>query len=245
MLNGGVEMIVGPYINGVAIVVGGIIGALLGGHVPERLRTNLTLLFGLCSMAMGITLIAKVSSMPAMVLSVLLGTIIGELILLENGINHLAASAKNVVEKFFPAQSSEHSHEEFLQKFVGLMILFSFSGTGIFGSMNEGITGDSSILVIKAFLDFFTAIIFATTLGFSVTALCVPQTLLQMLLAYCAIFILPFITPEMRMDFGAVGGVLMVATGLRICGIKNFHVANMLPALFIAMPISSVWGQIF
>ena len=238
-------MIVGPYINGAAIIAGGMIGAWLGGRVPERLRTNLTLLFGLCSMAMGVTLIAKVQSMPAMVLAVLLGTILGELILLENGINHLASQAKNVIEKVFPNQSSDQSHDEFLQKFVGLMILFSFSGTGIFGSMNEGITGDSSILVVKAFLDFFTAIIFATTLGFSVSALFVPQTLLQAVLAYCAIFILPFITPEMRADFGAVGGVLMVATGLRICGIKNFHVANMLPAVFIAMPISALWLHIF
>ncbi|MCI7352625.1 MAG: DUF554 domain-containing protein [[Actinobacillus] rossii] len=238
-------MIIGPYINGAAIIVGGIIGAFLGGRVPERLRTNLTLLFGLCSMAMGITLIAKVNSMPAMVLSVLLGTIVGEILRLENGINRVASKAKGVIENIFPVQTTPDSHDEFLQKFVGLMILFSFSGTGIFGSMNEGITGDSSILVVKAFLDFFTAIIFATTLGLSVSTLFVPQTLIQLVLAYGAVFILPFITAEMRADFGAVGGVLMVATGLRICGIKNFQAANMLPALFIAMPLSALWGHFF
>ncbi|HBO37503.1 MAG TPA: hypothetical protein DD638_02450, partial [Pasteurellaceae bacterium] len=215
--------VVGPYINATAIILGALIGARLGGRVPERLRTNLTLLFGLCSMGMGIVMVAKVANMPAMILALLLGTLLGEIILLENGINRLASSAKAFIEKIMPSKAKNaQSHEEFLQKFVAIMILFSFSGTGIFGAMNEGISGDSSILVIKAFLDFFTAIIFATTLGISVTIIALPQTLLQVILAYCAVFIIPLITPDIRADFAATGGMLMVATGLRICGIKHF-----------------------
>ncbi|MDU8923592.1 DUF554 domain-containing protein [Pasteurellaceae bacterium LIM206] len=239
-------MIIGPYINAGAIIIGGLLGAMIGGRIPERLRTNLTLLFGLCSMCMGIVMVAKVAYMPAMILALLIGTIIGEIMLLENAINRLASSAKGVVEKIFPANhTSGYSHQEFLQKFVGVMILFSFSGTGIFGAMNEGISGDGSILIIKAALDFFTAIIFGTTLGMPVAAIAVPQTIVQLILAYCAIFIIPFITPELRADFGATGGMLMVATGLRICNIKNFQVANMLPALFIVMPISAMWLKYF
>ena len=80
-------MIIGPYINALAIISGAVIGSVLGGRIPERLRTNLTLIFGLCSMGMGIVMVAKTTNMPAMILSVLLGTIIGELLLLEHGIN--------------------------------------------------------------------------------------------------------------------------------------------------------------
>ena len=90
-------MIIGPYINALAIISGAVIGAALGGRIPERLRTNLTLVFGLCSMGMGIVMVAKTTNMPAMILSVLLGTIIGELLLLEHGINNLASSAKGLV----------------------------------------------------------------------------------------------------------------------------------------------------
>ncbi|AAU37119.1 MULTISPECIES: DUF554 domain-containing protein [Basfia] len=237
-------MIIGPFINAGAIVFGGLIGAALGGRVPERLRTNLTMLFGLCSMCMGIVMIAKVAQMPAMILALLLGTILGELILLEQGINKLASKTKTIVEKILPNnQKKGVSHEEFLQKFVGIVILFSFSGTGIFGSMNEGLTGDSSILIVKAFLDFFTAIIFGTTLGSTIATAAIPQTVLQIALAYSAVLIIPLITPEMRADFAAAGGMLMVATGFRICGILHFQVANMLPALFIIMPISAIWLQ--
>ncbi len=92
-------MIIGPYINALAIISGAVIGSMLGGRIPERLRTNLTLIFGLCSMGMGIVMVAKTTNMPAMILSVLLGTIIGELLLLEHGINKLASSAKGLLER--------------------------------------------------------------------------------------------------------------------------------------------------
>lgn len=238
-------MIVGPYINAIAIIGGALIGAALGGRIPERLRVNLTLIFGLCSMCMGIVMVAKTVSMPAMILAVLLGTILGEIIMLEHGINKLASSAKGIVEKLFPQGGNHLSHEEFLSKFVAIVILFSFSGTGIFGAMNEGMTGDFSILLVKSFLDFFTAMIFATSLGYAVASIFIPQTLVQILLAYSAVFIIPFVTPEMRADFAAVGGMLMIAAGFRICNIQMFRVANMLPALFIIMPISHLWAQFF
>lgn len=238
-------MIIGPYINALAIVSGALIGALLGGRIPERLQINLTLIFGLCSLCMGIVLVAKVANMPAMILAVLLGAILGEIILLENGINKLASSAKGIVEKLFAHGGNHLSHEEFLSKFVAIMILFSFSGTGIFGAINEGMTGDISILIVKSFLDFFTAIIFATSLGYAVASIFIPQTLLQLLLAYSAVSIIPFVSPEMRADFAAVGGVLMIAAGFRICNIQLFRVANMLPALLLVMPISHYWTVFF
>lgn len=233
-------MIIGPYINAIAIISGALLGASLGGRLPERLRTNLTLIFGLCSMCMGIIMVSKTANMPAMILSILIGTILGELILLEQGINHLAGKARGFVDRFFSSPKNL-TNDEFLSKFVAIVILFSFSGTGIFGSMNEGMSGDASILIIKSFLDFFTAMIFATSLGYAVSTIFIPQTALQVILAYSATLIVPFVTPDMRADFAAVGGVLMIAAGFRICNIQMFHVANMLPALFLAMPMSMGW----
>ena len=236
---------IGPYVNGAAIIAGALLGAALGGHIPERLRTNLTLIFGLCSMAMGIVMLAKTVSMPAVILAILLGTIVGEIIQLEHGINRLAAAAKGLIEKLTTPGANSPSQEEFLNKFVAVVILFSFSGTGIFGAMNEGMTGDASILIVKSFLDFFTAMIFATSLGYAVSTIFIPQILLQLVFAYSAVFIISFVTPEMRADFAATGGVLMIAAGFRICNIQMFHVANMLPALFLSMPISMAWHYFF
>ena len=94
-------MIIGPYINALAIISGAVIGAALGGRIPERLRTNLTLIFGLCSMGMGIVMVAKTTNMPAMILSVLLGTIIGELLLLEHGLTSLPHQRKALLKRCF------------------------------------------------------------------------------------------------------------------------------------------------
>lgn len=236
----------GPLINGSAVFIGGVIGALLGTRLPERLRLSMPLIFGAASMCMGVILVLKVSHMPVMVLSVLVGAIIGELIYLEKGIGWLGGKARGVASLIARSEpGNADSQAAFLQSYVAIIVLFCASGTGIFGSMHEGMTGDASVLIAKSFLDFFTAAIFATTLGFAVAIVAVPQLIIQLLLAYGAIFILPMTTPAMQADFSAVGGVLMFVTGFRICGIKVFPVANMLPALIIAMPISSLWVHFF
>ncbi|MBF4211708.1 DUF554 family protein, partial [Pseudomonas donghuensis] len=79
----------------------------------------------------------------------------------------------------------------------------------------------------------------------AVAAICVPMLVIQLALATCATLILPLTTPAMMADFTAVGGLLLLATGLRICGIKMFAVVNMLPALLLAMPLSALWTRFF
>jgi uncharacterized membrane protein YqgA involved in biofilm formation len=132
--------------------------------------------------------------------------------------------------------------EEFLDKFVALLVLFCMSGTGVYGSMSEGMTGDPTLLVVKAILDFFTAPIFASTMGLTIGLLVVPQFAVQALLFLAAALILPLTTPDMLADFSACGGLIMLATGFRICGIKPFPVASMIPALLLVMPLSWLWA---
>ncbi|HED4875118.1 TPA: DUF554 domain-containing protein [Stenotrophomonas maltophilia] len=238
-------MIVGPYINGAAVLVGALSGAALAQRMPERLRSAMPLTFGVASMAMGVILINRAAHMPVMVLAGILGALIGELVFLERGIGKVGGFARALVEKVVPAKAGGLSQDEFLEKFVAILVLFCASGTGIFGSMNEGMTGDASILIAKSFLDLFTAAIFATTLGYAVATIAVPQLVIQLSLAFGAVLILPLTSPQMIADFSAVGGLLMLATGFRICGIKIFPVANMLPALLLAMPISAFWSHVF
>ena len=87
-------MIKGPFIKSAAILVGGLSGAALGDKVPERLRAALTLTFGLCSIGLGVVLIGQVKHLQAMVLSVILGELTGELIYLESGISKLSDMAR-------------------------------------------------------------------------------------------------------------------------------------------------------
>ncbi|EBF8344672.1 hypothetical protein GFH76_01455 [Salmonella enterica subsp. enterica] len=234
-------MVIGPFINAGAILFGGVIGALLSQRLPEQIRVSMTSIFGLCSLGIGILLVMKCANLPVMVLATLVGALIGEFCLLEKGINGAVAK----IQQLFMASGKKPTHDSFIQSYVAIIVLFCASGTGIFGAMHEGMTGDPNILIAKSFLDFFTAIIFACSLGIAVSAICAPMLIIQLTLAACATLILPLTTPAMMGDFSAVGGLLLVATGLRVCGIKMFPVVNMLPALLLAMPISAAWTMFF
>ncbi|BCA38284.1 DUF554 domain-containing protein [Kluyvera ascorbata] len=236
-------MLIGPYVNGSAVIIGGLIGAVAGGKLPERVKTALPMTFGLCSVGLGITLVLKVKYMPAVVLAMIVGALIGELLHLERGIGKAAGSTRGLINKVFPPVQGL-SHEEFTEKFVAILVLFCASGTGVFGAMTEGMSGDPSILYIKTILDLFTAGIFATLLGFAVMTIAIPQLVIQLALAMLAVFLMPMITPSMMADFSCAGGLLMVATGLRICNIKLFPVANMLPGLVLVMPFSHLWATL-
>lgn len=241
-------MPIGPIVNTLAVFLGGFIGAFLGNKVPERLRYALPLTFGAASMGMGVSLIMKMETLPAVILSLLIGSVIGELIKLEKGIEWCAGKARGLVEHLFPGGEGildTGDSNDFMEKFVSIVVLFCASGTGTFGALNEGMVGDSSILISKSFLDFFTAAIFATSLGYLVAAVALPQILILLALFFGASFILPLTDSTMIADFSAAGGIIMLVTGLRISGIKAFPVANMLPALLLVMPISHLWNLLF
>jgi uncharacterized protein len=238
-------MIVGPFIDAGSVLVGGSIGAAIGTRIRASLRETMMIVFGVPSMAMGIIYIVKTATLPAVVLSTILGVIIGELIFLERGIGIAGQKVNLLMTRLIP--SSAHaglSDEEFLNRFVAILVLFCASGTGIFGAMNEGMTGDSSVLVAKSILDLFTALIFATSLGYATATIAVPQVIILVVLAFAGSYIVPITTPTMRADFTAVGGVLMLANGMRISAIKSFPVADMIPAMVLAMPISALWKHL-
>ncbi len=127
---------------------------------------------------------------------------------------------------------------------ITIIVLFCASGTGIYGSLTEGMNGDATILISKSILDFFTAIIFAANLGYVVALIAVPQFLILMLLFFLAHLIYPLTTPTMLLDFKAAGGILMLASGFRIVQIKMFPTADMIPIMIVVMPISWFWTTI-
>lgn len=234
----------GPLINAAALVVGGISGAALGRRFPHRLREAMPLTCGVISIGIGTALMNKVHAIPAVALALLAGAFIGELLFLEHGLGQAIAWAQKHAERMLPGERTPRA-EGFVTKFVTLLVLFCASGMGIFGAIHEGMTGDANILLAKAMLDLFTATIFATELGYAVALIAVPTVLIQSLLYFSASLLLPLATPTMLADFSACGGIIMLATGLRICGIKIFPIVNMMPALLLIMPCSAAWSRMF
>lgn len=230
-------MSIGPLVNGSAILLGGLAGAHWGRLFPQRLHVSMPLAFGCASMGLGIAMIVKAQQIPVIVLALLAGTLLGELCRLEDRLHTLVRWLHGLFHE--PDESGKQ--DTFTGQFVGVAVLFCASGTGIFGALHEGMTGDASVLFTKAGLDLLTAGIFAISLGYSVAMLAIPQTLIQLALLLSARWITPLASPAMLADFTACGGLIMLATGLRISGIKAFPVASMLPALLIVMPLSALW----
>lgn len=237
-------MPIGIIINCSAVAIGGLFGCLAGQKLPENFKTQLNIIFGLCSIGMGISTISLMVNMPAVIFAIVLGTALGLLLHLGSWINKGALLMEKPISKLFGKHHREMSDEDFLSSLVTIIVLFCASGTGIYGCLCAGMTGDSSILISKSILDFFTAAIFACSLGMVVSVIALPQFLIFILLLLLSGIILPHTTPDMIADFKSCGGFLMVATGFRILNLKDFPLADMLPAMVLVMPFSWLWTSV-
>ena len=231
----------GVIINALSVAVGGVIGALVGPKLPARLNAELTKIFGICSMGMGVSAIGLMKNMPAVIFAVIIGTAIGLAVDLGGIINRGAACMEKPVGKLFPNKNKTLSKEEYMSMLVTVIVLFCASGTGIYGSLDSGMSGDHTILISKSILDFFTAMIFGGTLGMVIVAVAIPQCIIFLIIFAAAKFIFPLTTPDMIADFKACGGFLLLATGFRIAKIHDFPVADMIPAMMLVMPVSWLW----
>ena len=225
-------MPVGVIVNVLALALGGLAGAGMSGKVSDDFRQKLNMVFGVCSMAIGISSIVLMRNMPAVVLAVIAGTSLGLAVRLGERIEKGGIQ----LSRLFPG--GEKADRGLL---VTAIVLFCASGTGIYGSIVSGMSGDHSILIAKSILDFFTAMIFACSLGITVSAVALPQLAVFLALFLCAKLLYPLTSPAMMDDFKACGGVIMVATGFRITKMKDFPVADMIPAMILVWPLSWAW----
>ncbi|MGN0764370.1 MAG: DUF554 domain-containing protein [Aristaeellaceae bacterium] len=226
-------MPVGVICNVLAVALGGLTGSLAGNRLSREFKEKLNLVFGICSMGIGISSIILMQHMPAVILALILGTILG--ITAHLG-KHIENGGKRLA-KLIPGQGATDN-----ALLVTTIVLFCASGTGIYGAIVSGMSGDHSILLAKSILDLFTAMIFACSLGMVTSLVAIPQFIIFVILFLCARLIFPLTTPAMVNDFKACGGLIMLATGLRIAKIHDFPIADMIPAMLLVWPISYAWA---
>lgn len=236
-------MPVGVISNVLSVALGGIVGTLFGEKLSTRFKENLTLIFSVCALGMGVSSIMLMKNMTAVILSVVVGTAVGLAFHIGDWITKGGQMLQKPISKIFTNQKSEYSQEEFFSMVVTVIVLFCTSGTGIYGCIDSGMTGDHTILISKSILDFFTALIFACNLGAVVTVIAVPQLFIFLALYLAAGLIYPMTTPDMIADFKACGGFLLLATGFRMMKVKEFPIADMIPAMILVMPVSWIWSN--
>lgn len=231
----------GTLLNALAVLVGGVIGSLAGDRLPARMHEALFGVLGLFTVLIGL-LGALTTKNPLILLgSLLLGTILGEMINIEKGLERVG----NWLQRKLARSGSTLS-----EAFVSASLVFCVGPLSILGSLDNGLSGDTTKLVIKATLDGFAAVAFGATLGWGVLLAIFTVLLYQGGLSLGAHALAPLLTAnaDTITELAAVGGLILVAVGLKLLKIRDLRVANFLPALVVSPLLVAgvaLWQQIF
>ena len=218
---------ISPVVNALAVIVGSLIGLLLKKGIPERLTDAIMKALGLCVIFIGIKGILNGENTLLIIISMVLGTLIGEGLNLDLRIRHLG----DFVEEKFKKEGEKNLG--IAEGFVTATLLFCVGAMAIVGSLQSGLTGNHETIFTKSILDFVAAIIFASTKGigviFSAAAILFYQGSIVLLSAWIA----PFLTDAVVNEMTAVGSLVILALGLNILGLTKIKVMNLVPAIFL------------
>lgn len=218
--------LVGTLVNTVLIILGGTLGLILGSRFPKKISESLMKALGLCTFLIGVSGIFKGENQLITIISMAIGTIIGELLNLDSHLNNLGKSIEQKIKK-------DDKKVSIAEGFVNASLLFCVGAMAIVGSLQSGLISDNSMIYTKSLLDFTAAIIFASTLGAGVLLSAFPVLIYQGLIVILAHFIAPFLTDAVIGDMTCTGSLLIIALSLDMLGIKKLPIMNMVPAVFI------------
>ncbi|MDD4363489.1 MAG: DUF554 domain-containing protein [Atribacterota bacterium] len=218
----------GTIVNSLAIVFGCIVGLFLKERFPEKIGIILFQGIGLTTLMIGVQMAVQGTEILPIIVSILLGGMVGELINIEKRLNQIGNSLKDRFSKF-------DGNEKFTEGFIAASLLFCVGSMAIMGAIEEGINNNSSILFAKSALDGISSIIFSASLGIGVLFSAIPVFIYQGIITQIAQLVKNLITVEMITQMTAVGGILIIGLGINILEIKKIKVANLLPSIFIIL----------
>lgn len=229
------EQTSGTLLNLVTVLVGSALGLLLRGRLPERVVGTTMQAIGLTTLFIGIDNafdLNEVSQPPGIILALValaLGGILGEWWRLEEGLEQLGETLK----RRFKGQG------RFTEGFVASSLLFCVGPLTLIGSIQNGLAGDNSFLVLKSTLDGFAALALSATFGFGVIFSAVVIALYQGTLSLSAGLFASLI-PDPANDprvllINGVGGLMIVGLGINLLELKRIRVASLLPSLALVV----------
>ena len=234
----------GTIINVAAIVAAGIVGKLFGKLLNERCQQTLSQACGICVLFLGIagamegmlsvngTSISSGGTM-LVVASLALGALFGEMLNLEDKIEHFG--------EWLKLKTGNAKEKSFVEGFVTASLTVSIGAMAIVGAIEDGILGDYSILVTKAILDFIIILVMTCSLGKGCAFSAIPVAILQGSVTALARVIKPVLTQEALANLSLVGSILIFCVGVNLVWGKKIRVANLLPAIVVAVGMAFVF----
>lgn len=228
----------GTLINSILVIVGGLVGLCIKKGLKASLQEALLNALGIASMFIGISgaltgLLTMedgklaTSGTMMMILSMVIGTLIGELLRIDDRMNSLAKAVQSKMKL-------RDDKSNFAEGIVNMTLIMCVGAMSIMGALQDGLNNDPSLLIAKGCLDFITAMIFSSTLGVGVLFAVVPMALYQGVITLLARVIEPVLTEQMTTNLTFIGSVLIFVVGFNLLfSERKIRVANMLPALLV------------
>lgn len=229
----------GTIINVAAVILGSLLGIVIRGGLKEKTQNILVQACGLATLFIGIggalekMLVVtedgiQVTGTLLLICSLVIGGFIGEWIDIEMRLDHVGGRLRKMVKT--------GTDNRFVDGFVTASLVICIGAMAVVGSLQDGLTGDYSMLLSKSVLDFIITLVFASTMGVGVLFSALPLGIYQGGITLLAVFIAPYLTDQMISELSMVGSVLIFGVGINLLWEKKLKVGNLLPALVI--PIS-------
>jgi len=226
-------IMLGPLVNALVVVVCSLAGCFLVRGIPERFEEHIRKALGLATAFVGIRGTFDNGNVLLLIMSVVIGAVIGELIDIDKWMYRFGIWAERRLGMDKTAGQPGGKGRSFSKGFVSASILFCTGSMAIVGSMQSGLQGNHEILYTKSILDGSMSIIFGASFGIGVAFSALSVLIYQGAIALASQAISGYLTPDIIREMSAVGSLVIMGIGLNFLGIKEIKVANMIPAIFI------------
>ena len=215
-------ILLGSAVNGIAIVIGGLVGLFAGKLLPERIRTALVPTMSLVTIGIAVPGMMKTENLLIPILSMVIGTFFGELIDIDGALQKLS----NKLQSKFKGSSVAEG-------FFTCSLVFAVGAVAVMGALDSGLKGDHSLLYAKALMDGTAAIAFAAALGLGVVFSSVTVFVVEGGIALLAGLVADLLSTAVINEISFVGSLLIVGISLNMMGATKLRILNMVPALVL------------
>ena len=227
----------GTLLNIATVLIGTTIGLLAGSRVPPRMRESLVtgnaFFVVVLAVSMAIRIFTDPAALPghdlAILAALLVGVAAGELLHIHDRLEWLGGWFQR---RF--ARGGEGRPSRIAEGFITTSLVYCVGPLTILGSLQNGLTGDTTLLATKSLLDGVTSIAFAAALGPGVYLSVLAIAVVQGGISGGAFLLTDVMDASTILAITAVGGMMLLGVALRLLDLKAVRVANFLPALVLA-----------
>ncbi len=229
---------IGTIINVTAIIIGGLLGCLCGSLLTEKFQNSVVTVCGISTIFIGISgAMAKAlvitdvgidtTGTMMMIISLVVGTVIGELMHIEEGMMQFG--------EWLKTRTGNSGDNSFVNAFVTASLTVCIGAMAVVGAIQDGIYGDYSTLMAKAVLDFIIIFFMTASLGKGAIFSFISVGIFQGILTVLSGLIEPFLNTAALNNLSLVGSVMICSVGINLVWGKKVRVASMLPGLILAV----------